>query len=159
VVHIIRNEERTAFTSLKSDPERQQFIKQFWEARGEAANQEHYRRIAYANQRFSDSRPGWTTDRGRIYILDGPPSQLESHQNQQRESWRYPDGRQYDFSGSNLALAKKDGPVQFVRIDVDRLAEPHRTELRNRLAPFTSQPGVRHESGVFDLKQTDGRFL
>lgn len=36
-------------------------------------------RIAYANQRFTSSLPGWKTDRGRIYIKYGPPDEIESH--------------------------------------------------------------------------------
>ena len=41
--------------------------------------EEHYRRIAYANQKFAAAIPGWKTDRGRIYISYGPPDQKESH--------------------------------------------------------------------------------
>ena len=36
-------------------------------------------RIAYANQNFASSIPGWKTDRGRIYIKYGPPDEIESH--------------------------------------------------------------------------------
>src|SRR5258706_474094 len=41
--------------------------------------EEHYRRIAYANERFASGIPGWKTDRGRIYIANGPPDEIESH--------------------------------------------------------------------------------
>src|SRR5207237_10498932 len=41
--------------------------------------EEHYRRIAYANERFASGIPGWKTDRGRIYITFGPPAEIESH--------------------------------------------------------------------------------
>ena len=41
--------------------------------------EEHYRRIAYANERFASGIPGWKTDRGRIYIVYGPPDEIESH--------------------------------------------------------------------------------
>jgi len=43
-----------------------------------AFKEEHYRRIAYANQHFDAGIPGWMTDRGRIYILHGPPDTKES---------------------------------------------------------------------------------
>ncbi len=41
--------------------------------------EEHYRRLAYVNEHFASTRPGWRTDRGRIYIMYGPPSEIESH--------------------------------------------------------------------------------
>jgi GWxTD domain-containing protein len=88
VVYIIADVERAAFESLTSDAEREKFIEQFWERRdptpGSAANefkQEHYRRIDFGNRRYQTAygRPGWLTDRGRIYIVYGPPDEIESH--------------------------------------------------------------------------------
>lgn len=35
--------------------------------------------MAFANQHFSSGIPGWKTDRGHIYILCGPPDEVESH--------------------------------------------------------------------------------
>jgi len=40
---------------------------------------EHYRRLAYANEHFACTLPGWKTDRGRIYILYGAPEGKEAH--------------------------------------------------------------------------------
>jgi GWxTD domain-containing protein len=88
VAYIITNEERTAFKNLQTDEEREHFIEQFWLRRdptpGTVENefkQEHYRRIAYANQHFTqpDGLAGWKTDRGRIYITFGPPDEIEDH--------------------------------------------------------------------------------
>jgi len=86
VVYIISDEERAAFERLQTDAERQHFVEQFWERRnpapGSAENtykEEHYRRIAYANSHFAAGKPGWETDRGRIYIKYGPPDEIESH--------------------------------------------------------------------------------
>jgi len=88
VVYIIDARERNAFLALGTDAEREHFIEQFWLRRnpveGSTRNemkQEHYRRIAYANQRFATPTiaAGWQTDRGRIYISFGPPDELESH--------------------------------------------------------------------------------
>lgn len=78
VVYIMRPEERTAFEQLKSNEEKEHFIQQFWEVRGSAAKEEHYRRIAYANENFaSPDLPGWQTDRGRAYIIDGPQNEAQ----------------------------------------------------------------------------------
>jgi len=41
--------------------------------------EEHYRRIAYANEHYAAGKPGWKTDRGRIYITFGPADSIDSH--------------------------------------------------------------------------------
>lgn len=86
VVYIIEEEERTAFERLQTDEEREHSIEQFWLRRdptpGTPVNEfkeEHYRRIAYANERFATNLPGWQTDRGRVYIAWGPPDEIDSH--------------------------------------------------------------------------------
>jgi len=86
VAYILTGEEKEAFLHLNSDEEREQFIEQFWLRRDPTPDtvenefrEEHYRRIAYANERFSSGKPGWRTDRGRIYIAWGPPDDIESH--------------------------------------------------------------------------------
>lgn len=86
VAYIITDEERAAFKALTTDEEREQFIEQFWLRRDPTPDtvenefkEEHYRRIAYANERFASGIPGWKTDRGKIYIMYGPPDEIESH--------------------------------------------------------------------------------
>ncbi|MCC6586802.1 MAG: GWxTD domain-containing protein [Bryobacterales bacterium] len=86
VAYIITDEERTAFKRLQTDEEREQFIEQFWLRRDPTPDtqenefkEEHYRRIAYSNERFASGIPGWKTDRGRMYIAFGPPDEIESH--------------------------------------------------------------------------------
>ncbi len=84
VFYIITDEEREVFLSLSTDEERESFIEQFWRRRDPdpqtAINEfkeEHYRRIAYANEHFASGLPGWRTDRGRVYIIHGPPDSIE----------------------------------------------------------------------------------
>jgi GWxTD domain-containing protein len=86
VVYIITDEEKTAFRRLATDEEREQFIEQFWLRRDPTPDteenefkEEHYRRIAYANDHYASGIPGWKADRGRIYITYGPPDEIESH--------------------------------------------------------------------------------
>jgi GWxTD domain-containing protein len=83
---IITDNERKAFMQLSNDEERDQFIEAFWQRRNpdpdsedNAFKDEHYRRIEYANEHFAAGKPGWMTDRGRIYIVYGPPDEIESH--------------------------------------------------------------------------------
>jgi GWxTD domain-containing protein len=86
VVYIITDEERAAFKQLSNDEERDNFIEAFWQRRDPTPDteeneykEEHYRRIAYANEHFAAGVPGWKTDRGRIYIVFGPPDENETH--------------------------------------------------------------------------------
>jgi GWxTD domain-containing protein len=86
VVYIISNEERQAFNNLSNDAERESFIEQFWLRRDPTPDtqenefkEEHYRRIAYVNDHFASGIPGWKTDRGRTYIVYGPPDEIDSH--------------------------------------------------------------------------------
>jgi len=86
VVYIISDEEKAAFKRLATDDERQNFIESFWQRRDPTPDteenefkEEHYRRIEYANEHYASGIPGWKTDRGRIYIMYGPPDENDSH--------------------------------------------------------------------------------
>jgi GWxTD domain-containing protein len=83
---IITDEEQKAFKLLSNDEERDQFIEAFWQRRDPTPDtienefkEEHYRRMAYANEHFAAGIPGWKSDRGRIYIMYGPADEIESH--------------------------------------------------------------------------------
>ncbi len=80
--------EKSDVKELKNSPksERLQKFEEFWEehdpTEGTAANElrdEYYRRVQFANQSFSTFRDGWKTDRGMIYIIFGPPNDIERH--------------------------------------------------------------------------------
>ena len=86
VRYILTDDERKAFLRLATDDERENFIEGFWLRRDPTPDtaeneyrEEHYRRIAYANERYASGIPGWKADRGRIYITFGPPDEIESH--------------------------------------------------------------------------------
>ncbi len=123
VVYLITAQEGVAFADLHTDDERNDFIEQFWLRRdptpGTPVNEfkdEHYRRIAYANERYAFAKPGWRSDRGRIYINYGPPDEMESHPNggggipYPFEKWLY---RYIDGIGTNVIIefddVKNDG--------------------------------------------------
>jgi len=95
IVYLITDEERRAFLQLSTNEEREQFIEQFWQRRNpnpdstdNAVKEEHYRRIAYANEHFASGFQGWKSDRGRIYIMYGAPDSKETHS--QGETWFRP---------------------------------------------------------------------
>jgi GWxTD domain-containing protein len=86
VRYILTDDERKAFLRLSTDEERENFIESFWLRRDPTPDtveneyrEEHYRRIAFANERYASGIPGWKADRGRIYITFGPPDEIESH--------------------------------------------------------------------------------
>jgi GWxTD domain-containing protein len=83
---IITDQEKSAFMQLSNDEERDQFIEAFWQRRDPTPDteeneykEEHYRRIAYANEHYAAGIPGWKTDRGHMYIVFGPPDEIDSH--------------------------------------------------------------------------------
>ncbi len=89
VPYIISTPERKQFLVLSTDQQRDDFIQTFWKIRNPNPSseinpykEEHYRRLAYANEQFGDPRyaDGWRTDRGRMYILLGAPKQRTIHQ-------------------------------------------------------------------------------
>ena len=128
------DEEKKAFQQLTREELRQEFIRNFWLVRdptpGTPANEfkdEYDKRVAYANQHFStqSGAPGSQTDRGKMYILNGPPDEIQTDPaggNFVRradgvligtvpiETWRY---RRIDGKGDNLVYTfidmKKNG--------------------------------------------------
>jgi GWxTD domain-containing protein len=86
VSYIITDAEKRAFKKLQTDDERERFIEDFWRRRDPDPDteeneyrEEYYERIAYTNEHFTSGKPGWMTDRGRIYITFGKPDEVETH--------------------------------------------------------------------------------
>jgi len=81
---LITEEERQVYQHLTTDEERDRFIEDFWRRRDPNSDrpggfrEEFFRRVAYANENFHAGMPGWKTDRGRIYILYGPPNRRDA---------------------------------------------------------------------------------
>ncbi len=78
--------EREVFQKLGSDEDRDRFVEEFWKQRdptpGTPRNEfkdEHYRRLEFADKTFGRGTPfpGRRTERGRIYILLGSPTEVE----------------------------------------------------------------------------------
>ncbi|MCC7431024.1 GWxTD domain-containing protein [bacterium] len=66
--------------------EQKQNFKAFWKERDPTPNTEinelmleYYRRVEFSSTHFSNVTPGWKTDRGMVYILFGPPNDIEEH--------------------------------------------------------------------------------
>lgn len=89
VSYIITRGEKSDFLKLKTDAERDKFIQYFWEIRNpdpsapvNTYKEEHYRRLTYADDHFGLGKrvPGWSTERGRMYIVLGEPKQMATYQ-------------------------------------------------------------------------------
>ncbi len=81
---IASRQESKQFKQLRTDEERRAFIERFWLRRDPTPDTERneykeqfYSRFEHANRNFREGIPGWRTDRGRVYIIHGPPNQVE----------------------------------------------------------------------------------
>src|SRR5262245_62608354 len=114
-VYIITTEEERYFRQLKSDEERERFIEEFWLRRDPVREtdknefrEEHYQRIAYANQNFAvDVLPGWRTDRGRVYITYGKPYEIQKSES----------GEIWVFKLARGLFDRRPGDVEFVKFE------------------------------------------
>ncbi|MFN7924980.1 MAG: GWxTD domain-containing protein [Bryobacteraceae bacterium] len=96
VVYIVTPAERADYERLSTRVECEAFIEKFWKKRdptpateANEAKEEHYRRIAFSNDRFGRTgAAGWRTHRGRMYIVNGPPDEIQSTPGKE-EVWMY----------------------------------------------------------------------
>lgn len=85
VKYIASAEENRRLRSA-SVQDRERLFREFWKRRDPTPEtpqnelmEEYYYRVEYSNERFSTHRSGWETDRGRIFILFGEPTDIERH--------------------------------------------------------------------------------
>jgi len=120
---IISNEERAAFKMLSTNEEMDLFIEQFWARRDPTPDtlenefeDEHYRRIVFANEKFASNIPGWKTDRGRVYIRFGPPDKINVHSFPEREPNLHTPGPEYPYEEWQYAYLEgiRDVSIKFM---------------------------------------------
>jgi GWxTD domain-containing protein len=99
--------ELSAYDRGLSPPAKRRFLTEFWRRRDPTPDtpenetrQGFYQHVAYANKTYREgggARPGWKSDRGRVYLRNGPPE--ETWQRPQHaeappyEVWRYRSGK------------------------------------------------------------------
>lgn len=97
VRYIVTKKEKKIFLELP-DSGKKAFQEEFWKRRDPDPSteenefkEEYFQRISEADRLFSGGRPGWLQDRGRIYILFGPPSARHTYSTDPnpREVWYY----------------------------------------------------------------------
>jgi GWxTD domain-containing protein len=99
--YIASNQEQDRYDALTTIEGKREFLYNFWKARDENPaddfNQSYtsyLKRIEDCNLRFKAmSKEGWKTDRGRVYLTYGEPSEIERYPNQIEtrpyEIWSY----------------------------------------------------------------------
>ncbi len=161
----ISDTELNAFANLRNDDERDAFEAAFWARRGgDAALDEHYRRIAYANDHFATtSEPGWKTDRGMIYIKYGKPDDVETRPgtdegHPQTEVWHY---KHVDGLGDGIDIEFVNGAISQAP---QALVQPKpQGEAAGHVFGTVSDPGGRTVAGarvsvtnMFTAQQSSG---
>lgn len=102
--YIATENEKSQWGKLKEIDAKKRFLVNFWDKRDydfstsiNEYKRDYYERVNYANQHFGNvsRNEGWKTDRGRVYITYGKPSQIERFQNEYYtkpyEVWEYND--------------------------------------------------------------------
>ena len=99
--YIASEQEKDKYDALTTVEAKREFMYTFWRARDEDPSddrnqyfQDYIKRIAEANEKYTAAKKdGWKTDRGRIYLIYGKPSEIERYPNQIEtkpyEIWRY----------------------------------------------------------------------
>jgi len=179
VGYIITDEERRAFKRLSTDDERENFIEAFWLRRDPTPDteenefkEEHYRRIAYANEHFASGIPGWKADRGRIYIVYGPPDEIEDHSSGGSYERPYEEGggetstfpfvdwtyRYIEGVGSNIKIEFVDTSMSGeFRMTMDPSEKDALTYVPGAGLTISEQMGLSDQSQRF--QRTDGTTL
>jgi GWxTD domain-containing protein len=191
VVYIIGPREKEVFSKLKNDRDRDLFIEAFWKHRdptpGTPENEfktEHYRRIAHVNHFFGRSapKPGWKTDRGRMYIILGEPKDIQRFEGRSQvlnsEVWFYQGKSELGLPpGFHLVFFQKgrvgeyrlyspvqDGPqalmASYIGDPADHYAAYERLrEIEPRLAMVSLSLIPGDEAGVFGLPSPSSELL
>jgi GWxTD domain-containing protein len=119
--------EREQYKKLSGAEPKRRFLADFWSRRGLGTRQEYLKRVGYANANLAVfGRAGYLTDRGRVYIMYGPPDDIERHPSEA-------ESRPYEiWSFNNI-----QGGVEFVFVqrspggDYVLVHSTHRNELHD----------------------------
>ena len=99
--YFLTDEKKKIVGQLNSDKAKRIFLFQFWKDHDANKNtprletfREFMKRVQYSNLKFGETnKPGWQTDRGRVYILYGKPSEIQYYSNvagfREFQAWSY----------------------------------------------------------------------
>ena len=97
--------ERKMYDQLKGVDAKRSFLTEMWSRRSPGERDQYLVRVEYVNSTYkSMMREGYRTDRGRVYIMYGPPDDIERHPNESDmkpyEIWTFNNiqgGVEFDF--------------------------------------------------------------
>jgi GWxTD domain-containing protein len=164
VRYIITTKERQVFLNLPKS-ERQAFIEEFWSSRDPDPDtevneykEEYFKRIQEANRLFTEGSPGWLQDRGRVYILLGPPW----------ERYTYPRGKTFYGKPEEIWLYgwfvirfidhNWNGDYKFVADSPWQVSELNRTQMRLKPLGSDEQYPFEFEINVKNLQEKGVAF-
>jgi GWxTD domain-containing protein len=151
VRYIITKQERQRFLAIPAG-ERGDFIEEFWKKRDPTPETEvnefkdqYFARIAEANHLFTEAaEPGWLSDRGRVYILLGPPTNRITYP---RGVTFYDVPREFWYYGFFLILFTDDawnGNYKLDPVSVEQLSILNRAQME-------WQPQIAAEKGQIEF--------
>lgn len=161
VPYIITDVEKEFFISLPNEEERGKFIESFWKKRDpnlqtpvNEFKQEYYKRIAIANKFFSVSGiQGWKTDRGRIFILMGPPSEIQRNMKPMGSVFTMFSGPSEIWSYWNTSKPKLPYNVEFMFVDKFGTSQYTLENIEKLDQGTRSQLGIDSISYYFDYME------
>lgn len=139
IQYIVRDNEKKFWAKLKGAEAKRNFLYSFWKSRDpnpdtpiNEMRQEYFKRIEYANAKFrSFSREGWRTDRGRVYVLYGPPDDVDyfpsSEDMMPYEIWHYNAVQ----GGVEFVFVDQEGHKEYTLVHSDALGEVQNPDWKN----------------------------
>jgi GWxTD domain-containing protein len=117
------------------------FMAEFWKKRDKTPETpqnkfqtEYMQRVDYANEHFTAfARKGWKTDMGRVYIVYGPPSEIERHpsasDSKPYEIWHYDNIE----GGVIFVFADLSGFNEYLLVNSTKQSEIHDDNWQSRI--------------------------
>ncbi|CUT08274.1 GWxTD domain-containing protein [Candidatus Kryptonium thompsonii] len=141
--YIATPEEINRYKQLKGEDAKRKFLADFWVKRDPDKSTpinemkiEYFKRVEYANQHFSvGNKEGWKTDRGRVYIMYGPPDEYERHPSEvdskPYEIWYY-----HNIEGGvEFVFVDKSGFSDYILVHSTKRNEIRDDNWRIHIAP------------------------
>jgi GWxTD domain-containing protein len=150
--YLITHQERKIFLNLPPS-ERKNFIEEFWKKRDPDPDTEenefkeqYFQRIEESNKLFrGGGTPGWLQDRGRIYILLGPPTEREAYPSGYSSSDEPLEVWYYGFFPILFVDSTRSGDYKLIPLGAAHIAEINKAQM-------SEKPKIEKEKVVFDFQ-------
>jgi len=142
---IITKAEKEVYEALETEEEKLKFIEFFWARRDPNPDTvdneyraEYLERYAWVANYLSAGKPGWSTDRGRIYLILGPPHSAERNPfgrwgaERPSEMWTY----------NNLDIPDFPASIDFQFVDFNGTGDFELVQDIDTAAPIWNQFGT-----------------